>query len=324
MRNVMMVPAARRVFMGSIAALGLSLAANAAAAAIIVDGSLDAGYGTPKVVQGNFTGFGNNTNPSNTEGSATAPTGLANGSELDGGYGVVSNGNLNLLFTGNLELSFNHLNVFIGTTGTGGNTVSYTDNTVNGPTNLTSTLNGSTFPTNMKPIYAIDVNGGGTGPTKLYVDQYNLPANSGNSDNYTQPTTPTGNSGTLSNGLVVALNDTNIAGVDGNSATSAAAEQTLAAGVTTGFELSIPLSSLGNPSGDFQVLAAINGSNDGYLSNQFLGGLPNGAGNVASNTFNAGALGVQSFTVANAVPEPASIALMGMASMLGFWRRNRR
>ncbi|MGN6626633.1 MAG: PEP-CTERM sorting domain-containing protein [Tepidisphaeraceae bacterium] len=283
--------------------------------AVSVDGSYDAGYGAAKVLQTNFTQFGDNTDPSNLEGSTAAPQGLSHGSELDGGYATVSGGNLYVLLTGNLELNYNHLNVFIGTAGT--NSANYTASS--GPGTLTNTINGSSYPTNFHPIYAIDANGGGSSPTTLYVDQYNLNANAGNSDNYQLSATPGTNSGALSNGLVVSLNNTNIAGVDSSTTSSAVAEQTLAAAVTSGFEFSIPLAALGNPTGNLQILAAINGGGDGYFSNQFLGGLSYGTGNLGGNTFNASTAGIAPFSVA--VPEPASLGLLGLGALVALRRR---
>jgi len=68
------------------------------------------------------------------------------------------------------------------------------------------------------------------------------------------------------------------AGVNSNSGTAASAAA--ADAVTTGMEVSIPLSALGGSGGPFLVLADVNGGGDSYLSNQFLPGLPVGTGNV--------------------------------------------
>ena len=73
-------------------------------------------------------------------------------------------------------------------------------------------------------------------------------------------------------------NNTNAAGVNGNSGTAANSAAALAVG--TGLELAIPLSAIGYTGGSVQVLADINGGGDGYLSNQFLPGLSVGTGNV--------------------------------------------
>src|SRR5690348_10553451 len=75
-----------------------------AGAAVGIDGLKDADYGAARAVQTNNTSFGDS-----TVGDGTS----AAGSELDAAYGVVQNGSLYLLFTGNLETNFNHINIFI-------------------------------------------------------------------------------------------------------------------------------------------------------------------------------------------------------------------
>ncbi|MGD0060950.1 MAG: Ig-like domain-containing protein, partial [Verrucomicrobiia bacterium] len=81
--------------------------------------------------------------------------------------------------------------------------------------------------------------------------------------------------------IQIALNNLNAAGVSGNG-NGTAANQTAAAAVTTGYEIAIPLSILGNPTGPIKVLAAINSPSDaGPLSNQWLPGLPVGSSNFA-------------------------------------------
>jgi hypothetical protein len=113
-----------------------------------------------------------------------------------------------------------------------------------------------------------------------------------------------------------------------------AADQGAAAAVQTGIELAIPLAAIGNPgAGDcIKISAMINGSNHDYLSNQFLGGLPAGQGNLGGD--GAGGYngtvgqinlnnfaGLQYFQVC-IVPEPTSLALMGL-SVLGLAMRRR-
>jgi MYXO-CTERM domain-containing protein len=99
--------------------------------------------------------------------------------------------------------------------------------------------------------------------------------------------------------------------------------------VTTGGEMAIPLSLLGNPS-SVEVLADINGSPDNFFSNQFLAGLPNGIGNVgggpysspSAGAFNFGSTPGEFFTVTS-VPEPSTMVLgaAGMALLLLLRRR---
>ncbi len=91
--------------------------------------------------------------------------------------------------------------------------------------------------------------------------------------------------------------------------------------VTTGLEFSIPLSQIGNPTGDINITAFVNNSNRDFISNQFSGvGIL--AGNVGSLVpdLEAEFAGNQFVTIiqtpgASAVPEPAS-AILALACAL--------
>jgi hypothetical protein len=74
--------------------------------------------------------------------------------------------------------------------------------------------------------------------------------------------------------------------------------------VTTGIELEIPLSAIGDPSGPIKVCAIVNGSSHDFFSNQVLGPLPAGTCNLGEpRTVDFGAHGGdQFFTVATPVP----------------------
>ena len=86
-------------------ALSVSLvAAYAASGQIVMDGVVDAGYGTALSVQNTNTGFGD---------SNLADPIFGNGSEIDAVYGVVEDGYLKLMITGNLESNFNKMEIFI-------------------------------------------------------------------------------------------------------------------------------------------------------------------------------------------------------------------
>jgi hypothetical protein len=97
---------------------------------------------------------------------------------------------------------------------------------------------------------------------------------------------------------------------------------TSGAATTTGYELSIPLSDIGYTGGSIMVLADINGGGDGYLSNQFLTGLPVGSGNVGTSAFNFGSTPGEYFTVA--VPEPSTWAAAGVSGVLALMGLRRR
>jgi autotransporter-associated beta strand protein len=221
-------------------------------------------YGsTPLAVQTIETGFGNS-----TVGDGTS----SGGSELDAAYGQVSNGTLFLFFAGNIEgnSTANHLDVFIADSQPNG------QNTLAAATGNIASDNGLVFPSGFNATYVVDVN---DYQNTLYVDQDNLSKGTGG---YLGSVGLSGGIGSNQNlnGLAIGFNNTNAAGVGGN--TGAAANQSAAAAVTTGFEVGIPLSSLNVSGGSVQVLAAVNGGGDGYLSNQFLPGLPNGYGNLGN------------------------------------------
>src|SRR5664280_947575 len=238
--------------------------------AITIDGSLDGGYGSALSVQTINTGFGDS-----TVGDGSS----AGGSELDAAYGRMQDGYLYLFFAGNSEAIGNHINVYIDAGQLGGQNIM----NVTGGSWLGTLMNGSVFSPGFNSNLMIDANDYyGT----LYLEQYIL--QSGGSVNaYLGSfalTSGIGN-GTLG-GITIGLNNANIGGVNGVSGT--AANQAAATTVTTGWELAIPLSLLGNPT-QVKVLAVQNGFNDGFLSNQFLPGLPVGTGNVGAGGVYSGA-----------------------------------
>lgn len=141
-------------------------------------------------------------------------------------------------------------------------------------------------------------------------------------------------------GLQMAYDDSNVAGVSGDSpyttATTGDPEN-----VTTGLEFSIPLSEIGNPlSGDIRIVAFINGGTHDYAANQFAGegildanlggdGFGNYTGDLAGVDLND-FVGDQFVTLtipastpaAGVIPEPGAVALAGIAlGLLGFVRR---
>ncbi len=75
-------------------------------------------------------------------------------------------------------------------------------------------------------------------------------------------------------GIRIAINNSNTAGVIGGT------EPSSGAGVTTGVEIAIPLSQLGNPAGAIRVAGWVNGGGHDFLSNQVIGGLPDGTNNL--------------------------------------------
>jgi len=294
---------------GAVAGAAFFTAAQTLNAGIVIDGSLDSGYGAPLTTQTINTAFGDS-----TVGDGSS----AGGSELDAAYGVVTGGNLDLFLSGNLEESNsnpNHLNIFIAD-GRAGQTVL---NAAGG--GQLNDANGLTFPSGFQATYALDVN---DYSNTMYIDAYDLVHGTQTYVGGISLTGGVGNGSSLAGGVAAAgFNNTNAAGVNGTG--GSAANPAAADAVTTGFEFQIPLSTLGNPliGSSVQVIAAINGSFDNYYSNQFLGGLPVGYGNLATATPNLNGA-VTPFVVA--VPEPSNALLFGFAggAFLLMSRRTRR
>jgi autotransporter-associated beta strand protein len=249
--------------LGGIALVGAARQANAQ---IVVDGTVDSGYGSALATQTVNTGFGDS-----TVGNGTS----AGGSELDAGYGVVQSGELYLFFAGNFENNGNHLNIFIADGRSGGQSVLNA-----AASGFLPNMNGSIFSPGFSATYAIDAN---DSSNTLYIDQYDLVKNTAN---YLGSVPLTGGIGSNQNltGLKVGLNNTNAAGVVGDGGTGTAADPTAADAVKTGLELGIPLAALGNPAAgsNILVMADVNGGGgaENYLSNQFLAGLPAGTTNL--------------------------------------------
>ena len=89
-----------------------------------------------------------------------------------------------------------------------------------------------------------------------------------------------------------AINNINAGGVGGG---SGAGDSTAAALVTTGVEIRIPLSQLGNPTGAIRVAGVINGGGSNYISNQVIGGFTTPRGNLGGDgngNFTGGTAGV--------------------------------
>jgi hypothetical protein len=145
-------------------------------------------------------------------------------------------------------------------------------------------------------------------------------------------------------GLQMALDNSNIAGVHGGSGPfDLVPGEDNPETVTTGIEFSIPLASIGNPTGDIRISAMINGGNHDFLSNQVSGvGLvnddgPGTGGNLGNALFGMSPLasfadipGDQFVTVHQVgaglggvagVPEPTSIVLGALGLLAGTIRR---
>jgi len=300
----------------------LCLMAYPAAAATLNGNLVGDGYGPARSVQTVQTQFGDNQ------------------SELNAAYAQISGGNLWLMLTGNVQDNFNKLNIFIDTGAAGGQNVLQADanNGGNNPENdnWANQHNGFTFDTGFDANYMI-IARRGFGPQfdfDFATIGGGLGAFEASGNIFSGATTGTAPSVGAS-GIGVSYDNSNVAGILGG---TGPANQSNAILVTTGLELSIPLSALGNPApADIKISAMINGSNHDFLSNQILGGLipvgvPPNQGNLGGDglgNFNGAVQGIdlnnfigdQYFTV---VPEPATLALAGLAlTGMAFLRRRR-
>jgi hypothetical protein len=279
-----------------------------------LDGTRDASYDL-RTVQTVETQFGD-ANPNS-------------GSELDGAWAQIDDGTLYLMLTGNLENNFNKLNIFIDSVAGGQNQLQNADGSGgNNPTNdgWAGKYAGFTFDAGFEADYMLIMRNGNFGGDRFDMDYAVIGGGAGAFETASMvfgPSLTGSNANALPlAGIGVAHDRSNTGGVVGG---TGAANQAAAAAVTTGIELAIPLSALGNPDPrDIKISAMISGSNHDYLSNQFLGGLTppqgnlggDGAGNfngtVGQINLNSAVygLGDQFFTV---VPEPSSVALVALA-----------
>ena len=324
----------KRVMTSSLA-VGAMAATGAASAAPVIDGTVDGAYGAPLAVQTVETQFGDSSG------------GLSGGGELDAGYAVVDGSRLYVAITGNIEPNFNKVSIFIDSVAGG-------ENVLDGSLaydfgDVASNFGGLTFDTGFEADYHLFGRWGGGTPTFELdiVDRANSTAGA-ELGNFGAATTGAGTaiqSGTIAAGVTAttgadagtfltqdvdfAFDNSNSAGVLGG---TAAADAAAAAAVATGLEFSIDLADLGSPAfGDeIKIHVAYGNGDNNFHSNQILGGLPapqanlggDGSGNFTGNLsgidFNQFA-GDQYFSVV--VPEPASLALLGLGGLAVLGRR---
>ncbi len=288
---------------------GISTAALLVAAgnaqAITVDGTRDAGYGSALALQTVETQFGDNE------------------SEWNGGYATIDGGKLYIMLTGNLSGNFNKLEVFIDSKAGGQSVFDSSGN------DDADRMDGMVFDVGFTADYHIISRRGNAGSDKFDVDFADLGAQtfSAYADVFGGTQTGSGATGTGVNAsaIGVAYDNSNVAGVLGG---TAAADQVAAAAVTTGLELEIDLADIGYVGGPINIMVGQNGDGHHFWSNQFLGGLAAPQGNLggdgAGNFDGFGDIdltafaGDQFFTL---VPEPASLALLGLGGLAMLRRR---
>ena len=242
-----------------------------------IDGQVDWSYGAPKVWQLVQTSYGNNTL---TDGK------YADGSELNAAYGVISGGRLYVTLTGNLQSNNNRLFIFI-------DSVSGGQNRLRGDNSGNATLlrlgdsggsNGFTFESGFDADYALALNGNYDAVPndyRLYADFSNLPTSSGGTSTFL------GAAAAQSSGsLLGGVNLIDVRATIDNGSTAGVAGGTTAGvnpgNTTKGVEFSIPLASIGNPTGPIKIFAMITSGDGSNVSNQMLPSVGYAGGTVAS------------------------------------------
>ncbi|MBL0927263.1 MAG: SUMF1/EgtB/PvdO family nonheme iron enzyme, partial [Phycisphaerales bacterium] len=224
-------------------------------------------YGQPLWVQTIGTGFGDST-------LGNAQT--ASGSEIDAVYARIEGGRLFVGFSGNLETNGNSAVLAVNYGGTGGNVLSLPS----GGGLTLSPMNGLTFDTGFVPqlvlAYSAPVSGSPTHSLQGAINGTSASVLVSNLRSGTSPITAS----LLGGQFQATVDNSNIAGVRTLGASFAGPPQD----VDTGVEFSIPLTTLGwDGVAPVRLAGFINGPGNNYLSNQVVGGLPAGRGNLGGD-----------------------------------------
>lgn len=279
-----------------VAAAGLAVATGAQAQ--LINGAVGTKPYSQYAVQSLATTFGD----SNAGGVFTG-----NGSELDAAYAFDDGAGINLLFAGNLQSndgSNNRLHIYIDTgDATGTNVLPQNQLDIPG-------VGGLRFDNGFTANFGFVV-GANNGPA-FYLNGGNLATGTYGfigSNNSGQNGGVLGG-GSIFPGVLAALNNSNTAGVSSSSGAGGGS-------VTTGVEIRIPWATLGVQRGTTMRVSAFIASATGFVSNQTLGSLPAGFGNLGfgaggssnNSTVNfASYAGDQFFTI----PSPGALALLGL------------
>jgi hypothetical protein len=236
----------------------MGLFAIAALSHAQVDGrNIPSKYGAPLASQTNYTGFGDRVSLDQTSGS-----------ELNQLFIKCVNGVLYLAVTGNLEGRpfSNSIHFYIDTGRNPNNTFTLTTGCINCSV---QGMSGVVF--DHKPDYVLSVShfDDGQGNDNIYLDLHDVV---NNQSTYLGAVAVGAGEGTVDQDVKAGFDNSNLQGVTsdlnniGNPATA-----------TTGLEVAIPLSVLGNPQGEIKILALLTGGADlgdpcrgTYLSNQSL------------------------------------------------------
>ncbi len=244
--------------MGSISTIGL-------AASPTIDGTRDTDYKSSLSTQTIDTGFGDNF------------------SELDAVYARVAGGKLHLFIAGNIENNFNKVDLFFDTR-SGGQNVIRNDNADVDFNKLNNNIAGLTFDSGFEADHYLMY---GRNSTDVFLNHGVLLTGGGGAGgslgSVATPNAFEQGAGTISGhgfNLEFGYSNANTGGIGGT--TGAAADTAAAELVSTGAEIVIDLAEF-NITNDLAVSAMINNDNHNYLSNQVLGGLPVGTGNIGGD-----------------------------------------
>lgn len=284
----------------------LAIAGSALAGGVTGNG-FAAKYGAPLWVQNIGTQFGNNTDSS---------VEFANGSEINALYGTISGGTLFLGVAGNLQTNFNKLNIVLDFTAGGQNTLS------NDLPNL-GNLGGLTFDTGFNADAVLSFTGGND-PIEWYVDGALVDGTGGF----------LGGGQVVGNQLSVQLGGADITFSQDNSNVGGVNElgqpfDSDPALVTTGIEIAIDLAALGwDGVSEIKIAGWVNGGGNDFMSNQVIGGLPDGTGNLGGDgagTFIGNLSGINFNNFAGlqyvVIPTPGTVGLLGLAGLAAVRRR---
>ncbi|MFN7016224.1 MAG: hypothetical protein ACK4P5_03535 [Fimbriimonadales bacterium] len=234
--------------------LGAILAMAALSHAQVDGRNIPSKYPAPLASQTNYTGFGDRLETHNW------------GSELNQLFVKCVNGVLYIAVTGNLEGNGNAIHFYIDTGRSQSNTFTLTTGCINCSV---QGMSGVVFDHN--PDYALGVNrfDDGQGNDNIYIDLHDLV---NNQSTYLGAVAVGQGEGSVDQGVKAGFDNSNVQGVtsDPNNIGDPAT-------ATTGLEVAIPLSVLGNPTGPIRILAVLTGGADlgdpcrgTYLSNQSL------------------------------------------------------
>lgn len=288
--------------------------ASSAALGQIDGANFDVEYGPALFAQTVGTQFGNNTDPSRD---------FANGSELDGVFARLDGTTLLLGVSGNLETNFNKLDLFIDFRDGGQNRLrgDNADVDFNGLNRMgdDGSGNGLTFDDGVAPdLYITYTNG--NDPAEHFMNAAELLTDGGGEGNFV-------GGGQKSLGAIVGTGPGGMAlSADGDNSNVLGVANlgdpfdSDPASVTTGFEFSIDLGALGYSGGQVIIAGFVNGGGHDFLSNQVIGGLPDGFGNLGEpRNVDFSTIDGDQFVV---IPAPsAGLALVMGLGGLGLRRR---